>query len=598
MEIKQKQRSEIAAEYKWRLDDLYATDADWRKDCELIESKIKGMTQFKGKLSSGQAILDCLEAMCDLTVIAYRAYMYAYLKHSENTTLAEPQAMMEVIDSLCSEFGEATAFIAPEILQNNEESIRGFIKSTAGLAVYEHYLNNTLRQKPHVLSTEMEELLASAAEMSQAAQSAYGFLNDADLKYGTIIDEDGNEVELTEGRVGTFLLSKDRRVRKDAWEGMMGAYAAHKNTIASLRISDIKKDIFFAKARKHGSTLDAALFWSNIPREVYENLIKTVHEFLPVYHRYVALRKQVLGLEEYQPYDADVPLVDGVELKITYDDAKKLVAEGLAPLGEEYLRIMCEGMNHGGWIDVYETEGKTSGGFMLGTARSHSYILLNYEDTYEDMFALAHELGHAMHHHYADANQPVIYVESSIFSAEIASTVHETIMIEHMLKNAADKNTKIHLLTQYIHQFIGTMFTQTMFAEFEKITHGMAEEGEPLTTEAISEIYAELRKKYTGPAMADHEYSPIYWARIPHFFEAFYVYQYATGYAAAVAFAKRIKSCDVQMLADYIDFLKAGDSGYTIDILKKAGMDMSSPAPIREALQVFEGLVAELEGMI
>ncbi|MCL2170521.1 MAG: oligoendopeptidase F [Defluviitaleaceae bacterium] len=598
MEIKQKQRHEIAEEYKWKLEDLYATADDWRRECDLLEGKIEALQDFKGELNSGQAIFDCLEADMALCELVERAYMYANLKQSENTALAESQAMAEIAEGIYSDYEEASAFIAPEILQNSEEALRNFIKTTSGLGIYEHYINNLLRQKPHTLSIEMEELLASAGEMSQAAANAFEFLNDADLKYGTIIDEDGNEVELTDGRAGTFLCSKDRRVRKDAYEKTMAAYAAHINTIASLRNSDIKKDIFFAKARNHKSTLDAALFDSNIPKEVYENLISTVHEFLPVVHRYNALRKRVLGLDEYQPYDSDVPLVDGIELKIPYDKAREMVAEALAPLGDEYLRIMCDGMNGGGWIDVYETEGKTSGGFQWSAPRNHPYILLNYADNYEDMFTLAHELGHAMHHHYADSNQPLVYADYTTFSAEIASTVNETIMIEYMLKKAEDKNTKIHILTEYIHQFTYTVFCQVMFAEFEMLTHRMAEEGEPFTPESIGEVYLDLRNKYEGPALEVHEYTAMGWSDVPHFFEAFYVYQYATGYAAAIAFAKRIKSGDPQMLADYLDFLKAGSSGYTIDILKKAGVDMSSPAPIREALEVFENLVAELESLI
>lgn len=597
MDIKQKKRSDIPKEYQWNLEDIFASKEDWQHAISTMNTRIENISAYKGTLKTGDAILNCLNEYFATQEINDAVYMYAHLKQSEDTACSEAQGMADITEGLDTDFEEASAFITPEILENDAAAIQQFIKETKGLALYTHYLNNLLRQKPHVLSSEIEAILASASEVASTAENAYNKLNDADMKYGNIIDEDGNTVELTEGRYERFARSKDRRVRKDASDSYGNAYDKLKNTFASLLSSQIKADVFFAKTKKYPSALDASLFDGNIPRSVYENLIKTTHEFLPAMHRFVSLRKKALKLDEYYTYDTNVSLVDDVDIKIAYDDAKKLVTEGLAPLGQEYVNVMSNGMDSG-WVDVYETEGKTSGGFHWGALRQHPYILLNYEDNITDMFTLAHELGHAMHHYYAQEHQPLAYADYTTFSAEIASTVNEVLMIEYMLEKTTDKNERIYLLTEYIQQFLGTIFSQVRYAEFEMITHQMEEDGEPLTVEVFNKLYGDLCQKYAGPDLIIDDMDRIYWASIPHFYFNFYVYQYATGYAAAIAFKKRLQSKDPQALEDYLGFLKAGDSDYTINILKNAGVDMSSPEPIRDALKVFEGLIDELESCL
>jgi len=419
-------------------------------------------------------------------------------------------------------------------------------------------------------------------------------LESADMKFGTITDENGNIVEITQGRYGSLMQNKDRRVRKDAFVIYYDSYKKLRNTIASMLSSSIKNDVFVAKTRKYSSALDASLSGNNIPRNVYEQLIETVGEFLPVLHRYTAVRKKALGLKELHSYDMSVPLMSEVDIKIPYEEAKKMLVEGLAPLGKDYLAAMEKGMESG-WIDVYENEGKQSGAYAWGTSTSHPYVLLNYEDKLRDMLTLAHEMGHAMHSYYSWETQPKPYASYTIFLAEVASTVNEAVMIEYMLKTTTDPKVRTYLLGEYLDQFHGTVFRQTMFAEFELITHTMAENGEPLTADTLNKVFHDLNAKYTGPDVTLHDLSELGWARIPHFYRSYYVFQYATGYSAAIAFAKRLQSGDPKALGDYLGFLKAGSSDYSIEILKKAGVDMSTPTPVREALQVFEGLVSELE---
>ena len=595
MEIKQKKRDEIPAQYKWNIADLYPTEADWRKAIEALKTHIQEMKKFEGKLTTGESILACLNKRCITDETNDVVYQYAYLQKHADRADSKAQAMADMVDNLESDYEEAAAFIEPEILLHDETTIRDFITNTPGLEVYEHYFDNLLRKKAHILSVEMEELLASATEMANTSENAYDMLTEADLKFGNITDENGDLIELTESNYyGIFLKSANRRVRKDAYEAYCETWQKQKNTHATLRASDIKKDIFFAKARKYPSTLDASLHESNIPRTVYENLITTVHEFLPAFHRYNVIRKKALKLDEYHVYDRYAPLVSGVDTKIPYEEAKKLLVEGLAPLGKEYITTMKNGIESG-WVDVYENEGKTSGAWSWTEYGAHPFILLNYKENFESLSEFAHEMGHAMHNLYTNSTQPYIYEDHTTFTTEVASTVNDALMAKHMLKITTDPKIRIYLLDQHIEQFRGLVFHQTMYAEFEKTTHSMAEDGEPLTLEALNKVWRDLSVKYNGPDAVIAEQSDFGWAVIPHFFRAFYVYQYATGYSAAIAFASRLQSGCPQALEDYLGFLKAGKSDYSIEILKKAGVDMSSPEPIREALKVFEGLVDELE---
>jgi len=596
MEIKQKKRSEIPAEFKWKLGHLYPTTDAWRADVKLIEKESAEIADFKGKLTNGEALLACLEKLCTTGEKVSRMFVYALMTLHEDANIAESQSLAGIAESTSVKFSAAESFIAPEILTHSEETIRNFIATTPGLELYKHYLEDIIRSKAHVLSAEIEEILANAEEVGNGASNIYDMLDSADLKFGTIKDAEGDDVEVTHGRYFTLMQSPDRRVRKDAFETYYKSYLALKNTIATMYSSSVKKDMFFSKTRKHKNTLEAELFGDNIPIDVYKQLVSTVNEFLPAMHRYTALRKKTLKLDELHMYDLYVPLVEEAETKMTYQEAKQTLMEGLQPLGEEYLAALKKGMDsESGWIDVYENEGKQSGAYSWGAYGCHPYVLLNHEDTVSDMFTLAHEMGHALHSYYSWETQPNVYASYTIFLAEVASTVNETLVMEHMLKTTTDPKVRAYLLGEYLEQFRGTVFRQTMFAEFEMLAHEMAEKGEPLTMEALSKIYRELNVKYYGPDMVVDEQIDFEWARIPHFYRAFYVYKYATGYSSAIAFTKKLKTGDEKAREDYLNFLKAGSHDYSINILKKAGVDMTTPAPIREALEVFEGLVTEME---
>ncbi|MCL2571688.1 MAG: oligoendopeptidase F [Defluviitaleaceae bacterium] len=594
MEIKTRKRSEIPHEYKWRLEDIYKTTADWRKDVDAVSSMIETMEGYRGKLTTGEALASCLKDYFKSNETISRLYVYAAMKRHEDANVSESQGMADIGESTSVKFGAATAFLVPELLSLDEATILSFTESVPELKSYEHFLKNIMRQKAHIRSAEVEELLAQTSEVGDAAGNIYSMLDSADLKFDTIKDDKGNTVEVTHARYYTLMQSPDRRVRKDAFEAYYKAYDSLKNTIATMYNSSVKKDIFYANARKYNSALEMALSNSNIPTTVYHQLIEAVHEFLPVMHRYVALRKRVLKLDEIHMYDLSTPLVEEADVKISYEEAKKKCIEGLAPLGKEYLAIMTKGLESG-WVDVYENEGKESGAYAWGVYGGHPYVLLNYDDTLGDMFTLAHELGHAMHFYYTWENQPSVYGSPNIFLAEVASTVNETILMDHMIKTTTDPKTRLYLLGEYIKQFRGTLIRQVMFAEFEMIAHHMAEEGEPLTLDALNKAYRELTIKYFGTDIVIDPEIDLEWARIPHFYRAFYVYQYATGFSAALAFSKRIQSGDPQALTDYLGFLKAGSSDYAIEILKKAGVDMSTPTPVRDALQKFEELVTEME---
>jgi len=594
MELKQKKRDEIPAQYKWKLENIFPTDDAWRKAADTTKAETEAFEEFEGTLTTGEAIFACLEKYFDIEEINGKVDLYAYLKKSEDTNIAASQAMWDIADGINTDVNAAAAFMKPEILAHDVATIRGFIANTPGLKKYEHYLENIMREKAHVLSAEIEEILANVEELGYAPENIYDMLISADLKFGNITDENGNTVEVTDSRYTSLKASPDRRVRKDVFETFWASYWQLKNTFATMLSSGIKKDVFFAKTRKYPSSLDAALSESNIPRAVYENLIATVHESLPILQRYFDIRKKALGLDELHMYDRYAPLVEGVETKIPYEEAKKMVSEALAVLGKTYVADMEAGMEQG-WIDVYASEGKEPGGFQAGAYGTHPYILINYEDRILDAGTLAHELGHAMHSYYSYQNQPNVYADAPTFTSEVASTVNEVLMMEHLIKTTTCPKTRTYLLDEYIGMFRDNMIRQVLFAEFEMITHRMEENDEPLTLEAINEVYRSLNVKYYAPAMVIDQDIDIEWAWIPHFYMNFYVYQYSTGFAAALAFAKKLQSGCPQALEDYLGFLKAGDSDYPIEILKKAGLDMSSPEPVKDTMQVFERLVNELK---
>jgi len=590
MEIKLKNRSEISEKYKWNLNSLVASDETWQQGIDKISTQLKSFTEkYQGRLND--LLSECLTERAAMDEAFEQLYVYATMKHHEDTADSKYQGFSDTASRLHVELMTAESFIEPEILTLDESKLQ-----VPALEPFKHYLEDLLRQKEHVMSAEVEAILAQAQEVGQGASDIFDMLDNADIKFGSVTDENGNQVELTHSRYGAMLSSPDRELRKTVWHTYYDSYMYLKNTLAATYTASVKKDVFFAKARKYPSALEAALSSNNIPKTVYTGLIDTVHEFLPQMHRYMKLRKKVMQLPELRVYDLYTPMVKQVNDKVQYKDAIETVLKSLAPLGDSYQKESEAGLN-GQWIDVYENAGKMSGAYSWGAYGGHPYILLNYENKTDDMFTLTHELGHAMHSYYSWGNQPYIYGDYTIFLAEVASTVNEALLMEHLLKNTTDPAMIAYLTNTWLEQYRTTLFRQTLFAEFEMITHQMAEAGEPLTLEALNKVYRGLNEKYYGDELVIDDKLDLEWVRIPHFYRAFYVYQYATGYSAAMAFAKRILAGG-DGVAKYLEFLKSGSSEYSIDILKKAGVDMSQPAPVREALEKFGALISEMERIL
>lgn len=590
-------RDELDSRFQWNLEDLYSSDAACKKDMKKLEASLKDLSKFQNQLSnSSKTLLDCLVLNDNLSQIMEKVYVYSHMKLHENTANSFYQGLSDGAKSLSIKLSSASSFIIPEILSLSQNTLKEYMKENEELNLYSHLINNLLRQKEHILSKESEQLLAEASELAQAPQSIFSMLNDADITFPPIEDKDGDKIEVTKGRFIHLMENPNREIRKAAFKSLYSSYIKQKNTIAATYHGSLKKDVFFSKMRKYPSSLEFALFKDNIPKEVYTNLIETVHEFLPLMHRYVALRKRLLGLDELHMYDLYTPIVADVDMEVPYEEAMKIVKEGLAPLGEDYIKVLDKGFNEG-WIDVYENKGKRSGAYSWGAYGAHPYVLLNYQDNINNLFTLAHEMGHALHSYYSDLTQPYVYAQYPIFLAEIASTVNESLLMQHLLKETKDKKRKAFLINHFMEQFRGTLFRQTMFAEFEMLTHEMLENGDAITADTLSSTYRELNIKYYGPHIVLDTEIDFEWARIPHFYNAFYVYKYATGYSAAIALSDKILKNEEGALRDYMTFLKSGSSDYPINILDKAGVNMNTSEPIRKALEVFESLLVEMEKM-
>jgi len=586
-------RADVPAEHQWKLEDLFPSQDAWNKEYEEVKSLLGNIADYQGKLTDAAALKGCFELEDEISLHTERLYVYANMRHHQDTADPTYQALSDKAKKLSVDVGEALSFITPEILSLSEEQLKAFIEDPT-LAPYKHTLEEMLRQKPHVLSKAEEALLAQVGNISQAPNTIFGMINNADMKFPTIRNEKGEDVELTHGRYIQFLESRNREVRENAFKAMYATYAKQKNTLAATLSANVSKNLFYAKARKYPSALEASLYGDNIPKDVYTNLIATIHESLPLLQRYLELRKKLLKVDELHMYDLFTPLVEEVDMEISYEESKQMVKESLKPLGEDYLNVLQAGYDEG-WIDVYENEGKRSGAYSWGAYGTHPYVLLNHKDNLNSMFTLAHEMGHALHSYYSDNAQSYRDAQYTIFLAEVASTLNEALLMDYMLKKTNDPKEKMYLLTYYADQFRTTVFRQTMFAEFEMIIHQKAEEGESLTPQALSEIYYELNKKYHGDGMVVDKDIEMEWARIPHFYTSFYVYKYATGFSAATSFAKQILDEGQPAVDRYMGFLKSGGSDFSINILKKAGVDMSSPEPIRQAMDVFKGLVEEME---
>lgn len=579
-------REEISAQYKWRMEDIYASVDAWEADYLKVSECIPELKSFAGTLAdSAENLCKMQEVYDNINWIVEKLHVYANQRLHENTADAFYQGLVGRVQVLEVQLMEATAYIEPEILAIPEEVLSEMLNDDC-LSKYRTYFSRILRQKEHVLSAEMEEVLAGVREVAEGSSDIFMMFNNADIKFPTITGEDGEPVEITHGKYGRLIESKDRSVREAAFKGLYESYGKFINTIAATYKANVKQETFFAKVRKYPSSLAAALDRSAIPVSVYDNLIETVHSFLPTLHKYMAVRKEKLGVDKLHMYDLYVPLISDVDKKIPYEEAKKIVLEGLAPLGKDYQALLQEGYDNG-WIDVYENEGKRSGAYSWGAYGTHPYVLLNYQDNLHNVFTLAHEMGHALHSYHSDAKQDFIYAGYKIFVAEVASTCNEALLIHHMLEHSKDAKEKAYLLNHFLEQFCTTLFRQTMFAEFEKIAHAKAEAGETLTAEVLCDIYYELNKLYFGEDTEVDKEIALEWARIPHFYTPFYVYQYATGFSAAIAISSKILAGEPGIVEKYKKFLSGGSSLDCIDLLKLCDVDMTAKEPVEEALKVF-----------
>ena len=591
-------RTQVDDKNKWCLEHLYLSDSDWSLDFETASKKIEEFSKYSGTFTKKPTLLlDCLNFNDQVAVLIDKLYTYSNMRLHQDSTDSFYQSQSNKAEMLLIKYMSATAFLVPEIISLDEIKINEYIVAEEKLHVYKHFLENLLRKKAHVLSEKEETLLAKTEEISNTGEDVFSMINNADIKFGDVKSEAGKLVPLTKGRYVTFMESKDTAVRKSAFEALYESYMAQKNTLAQTYYSSVKKDVFFATARNYPSALAHALDDDNIPLAVYDNLISSVERYLPLMHRYVDIRKKLLGVDELHVYDLYAPLVAEADIEISFDKAKEKILEALKPMGEKYISVLEEGFN-GGWIDVYENEGKRSGAYSWGTYVGHPYVLLNHTDNINSMFTLAHEMGHALHSYFTWEKQPYIYSGHKIFVAEVASTCNEALLMEYMLKTTTDKTARKYLINYFLEQFKGTFFRQTMFAEFERITHTMVEEGEPLTCENLCNIYRRLNKKYFGENIVLDPQIDYEWARIPHFYNAYYVYQYATGYSAAIALSRKILTEGQVAVDKYLDFLSKGNSKYSIDLLKDAGVDMTSCQPFDNAMAVFESLLDEMEKAI
>ncbi|MBU3090895.1 oligoendopeptidase F [Clostridium sp. CF011] len=591
---KLKTRDEIDSMYKWNVQKMYKSSAAWEEDFEILRSKAPEMQSFSGKLGTAEELLSFLESNVEIQRLLEKLLVYAHLRGDEDTAKAEFQVLKNKIDSYAAEVSSATAFFVPELLSLKEGFIDEAICKIPKLKIYEFYLLDILSQKPHTLSVEGEKLLASVSDCLNAPGNIFEMLTNADMTFPSIKDEKGNEIELTEGNYSIFIKSKDRSVRKDAFETLFGTYKGFRNTLTTSLTSSIKNFVFNAKTRNYASALESSLKPNNIPVEVYHNVVDTINNNLDSLHKYVRLKKKLLGLDEIHMYDLYVPIVDAVQDSIEYEDAVKLALDGIKPLGQEYLNIFKEGISEG-WVDVFENKGKRSGAYSSGCYDSMPYVLLNYNHQLNDVSTLAHEMGHSIHSYYSRKNQPYIYSEYELFCAEVASTTNECLLIDYLIKNETDKKKRLFLINQQLEGIRTTVFRQCMFAEFEKTTHENFEQGNPLSPEDLCKIYHDLNRKYFGAEMVVDEGIDMEWARIPHFYSDFYVYQYTTGFAAANSFSKMIVEEGESAVERYKGFLKSGGSDYPINILKKAGVDMSSPKPLEDTIRRFDELLEMLE---
>lgn len=591
-------RDDIEQEYKWDLESIFPSDEVWENSYTTLQRRLPELEALKGTLAqNGQALLAVLQKRDELFEGLESLFVYASMRKDEDTTNSKYQGMYDRAMQLVVSASTIASYIEPEILAIPQTTLDRFVQDTTGLGVYKHQLDDLNRKRPHVRSAEVEAILAAAGEISDAPDSIFSMIENADLRLPLIKDEEGEEVPLTKGNYLVYIRSTDRRVRKEAFEGMHTTFLRQRNTIATTLSSQVKGHIFYTRQRGYASGRERALAQYNIPVSVYDNLVETVGEHNYLLNRYMKLRKRLLHLDELHMYDLYVPMVEERADEISYEEAREIVQAALAPLGEDYGEILKRAFKQR-WIDVYETPGKRSGAYSGGGYATHPFILLNFQNKRDSMYTLAHELGHSMHSYFTRSRQPFQYGDYTIFVAEVASTLNEGLLTEYLLRTSTDPAVRLAILNHSLEDLRGTLFRQTMFAEFEQQIHNQAEQGEPLTADTLSAMYHALNEKYYGAEAVVDELIDIEWARVPHFYYNFYVYQYATGISAALALVQQIMQEGKPAVERYLQFLSSGSSDYSIELLKKAGVDMTSPEPVRQALKVFDTHLSEMEKLL
>lgn len=588
-------REEVQTEMTWRLEDIYPDEALWEDELQEAKSLAAKVKEYEGRLSeSSQNLHEALRLYDACSLKMDRVGGYSFMRQDQDTGNSHYQELELKVQSASVRNMEELSFMEPEILEIPDDVIARFYEEEPGIAEYDVTIREIRRRKDHTLSKEMEQLLASAGEMAQTASNGFGMLSNADLKFPSVTDRGGNEIQISNGRFVPLQMSADRELRREVFEKFYTRYSEFKNTWAALYDGQVKQQIFYARARKYPSTFEAAVDENNVDPAVCDRLFDSIHRKMEYMHRYVSLRKEMLGVDELHMYDVYVPMVSDYDRKFTYEEAKEISLKALAPLGEEYLSVVKQAYENR-WIDVYENEGKRSGAYSSGVYGVHPYMLLNYTDTLDDVFTLVHEMGHSMHTWYSEHAQSHLNAKYRIFVAEVASTTNEILLLEYMLGKAEDPREKMYLLNHYLESFKGTVYRQTMFEEFERKTNAMAEEGMPLTAKALCDTYLELNKQYFGPDMVSDPEIAYEWCRIPHFYYNFYVYQYATSFCASVAIAHRILEQGEAAVKPYLEFLKSGCTKDPVSLLKIAGVDLSTQEPVDEALDVFADVIAHME---
>lgn len=591
-------RNEVPVEKTWDLTTIFPDDSAWEKEFESLKQYYPTISQYQNRLSeSAQTLYEALTLSEEITKRLSILYVYAHLNSDADTSDNHYQAYMSKIGALVAEVSSALSFMKSELMAADENTIMSYLDTKKELAIYKHSFVELFAARKHILSKEVETVLAQSSEVFDLAGDVFSVLNNADLKFGTIKDENGNEVQLSHGRYGLFLENTNRTVRENAYKTLYQSYRDHINTFATTLRGEVKRHNLIAKLRNYSSAREASLSKNFIPETVYDTLVNTVNNHLPLLHQYVSLRKKVLKIDDIKMYDMYVPFVDKVDLKFTFEEAKDIVIDSLSVLGTEYQSILKKAFDER-WIDIVENQGKRSGAYSSGTYGTNPYILLNWHDTLDNVFTLAHELGHSIHSYYTRSNQPYVYGDYSIFLAEVASTTNENLLTDYLLKKYDDPKIQAYIINHYLDGFKGTVYRQTQFAEFEHLIHQLDNQGVALTADLLKEKYFEINQKYYGPEVNYDDEIAIEWSRIPHFYYNYYVFQYATGFSAASALSKKILTEGAPAVEAYINYLKAGCSDFPIEVLKKAGVDMSSSKVIEDALKVFEERLNALENLL